>query len=316
MNYTFEQLKSAVFGLVVGDALGVPVEFEPRWKLRENPVENMRAFGTYKQPAGTWSDDSSLTLCLLDSLCEGYDLYDIAQKFSDWLFNNYWTPHGKVFDVGTSTYAAINRFEREGNPEISGNNDEQSNGNGSLMRILPLAFYIADLPIEQRFQKIKEVSSITHAHLRSVLGCFIYIEMILEVIQTNDKIQAYQNTQKNVLDFIAQNPELQSEATHYDNILKQNIADLEEQAIRGSGYVVHCLEASLWCFLKTENYEEAVLKAVNLGEDTDTTGAVTGGLAGLFYGFEQIPQAWYQEIVRRNDILNLIQRFQNKIKND
>lgn len=175
-------VKSGIFGICVGDALGVPVEFKRREELKQLPVTDMRAFGTHHQPAGTWSDDGSLTLCLADSLCNGYNLEDIALKFLQWYNAEIWTPHGRVFDIGIATSQAIHRISKGTPPTLCGGTSEQDNGDGSLMRIFPLLFCIKDLPLNQRFEKIKEVSSITHGHIRSVLACFIYMEFALEIL--------------------------------------------------------------------------------------------------------------------------------------
>ena len=198
ITFTLDQLKGAIFGLVTGDALGVPVEFQPREKLKKNPVKTMRAYGTNNQPSGTWSDDSSLTFCLMDALCEGYDLNQIAEKFLEWLYENLWTPHGRVFDIGVITNDALKSIKRnpELSPDLAGGKDENDNGNGSLMRILPLAFYIRDMSIEERYEKVRQVSSITHGHLRSVLCCFFYTEMVLQILQKKEKKEAFFETQK------------------------------------------------------------------------------------------------------------------------
>ncbi len=167
--------------------MGVPVEFKSRPYLRENPVGEMIGYGTYRQPPGTWSDDSSMTFCTMESLCNGYNLDDIANNFVKWRYESFWTPFGIVFDIGISTTKAIIQYKNTNDPRKSGNNDERSNGNGSLMRILPLAFYLKDYSIENRFEIISEVSSITHAHIRSVAACFIYVEMALQLINGIDK---------------------------------------------------------------------------------------------------------------------------------
>jgi len=179
-------VKSAIFGVCVGDALGVPVEFRSREQLKRSPVTNMRAFGTHRQPAGTWSDDSSLMLCLADSLCNEYNLEDIALKFLQWYNAEIWTPHGRVFDIGIATSQAIRRISKGVSPTLCGGTSEFDNGNGSLMRILPILFYIKDFPIEKRFDTIKDVSSITHGHIRSALACFIYLELALEILKLTE----------------------------------------------------------------------------------------------------------------------------------
>jgi ADP-ribosyl-[dinitrogen reductase] hydrolase len=297
--------KDALFGLAVGDALGVPVEFKSRASLDESPVIDMRGYGSHNQPPGTWSDDSSLTFCLADSLQKGYNLNDLAKKFVSWLYEAYWTPHGRVFDIGFTTRSAINRLKSGTNPILAGGMDEDENGNGSLMRILPLAFYLLDKPVEQRFLFVKEVSSLTHAHIRSVVACFIYIEFAIQLLEGNGKVEAYIKTKEIVNDFLDESRISPVEINRFYRILRDDIAKLERAEILSSGYVVHTLEASLWCLLNFNTYAETVLRAVNLGEDTDTTGTVAGGLAGILYGYENIPAGWINQLARKEDIARL-----------
>jgi ADP-ribosylglycohydrolase len=309
---------ASFLGFAIGDALGVPVEFLSRAKIAQNPVAEMREFGAHHQPKGTWSDDSSLAFCLADSLCKGYDLQDIAQNFVKWRYQNLWTAHGEVFDVGIATSHAIDKLRRGGNPLTSGGTDEMDNGNGSLMRILPLIFHTQKLPILKRFELVAEVSAITHGHIRSILACFIYTEFALELLAGNEKFIAYQNAQAKVNAFLEEYPicsETERKLFHKlllpANLTENQplICDFETEEIHSSGYVMHTLEASIWCFLKTNNYKEAVLSAVNLGNDTDTTGCITGGLAGLYYGIENIPADWQNVLARKTDIVALAEKL-------
>ncbi len=185
-------IKDMLFGVSVGDAIGVPVEFRTRKNLQDDPVTGMRGYGSHHQPAGTWSDDSSLTFCLAEMLCGKYDPNDLARRFVNWEHHAYWTPHGSVFDEGIATSAAIDRLARGISPVLAGGNAEDSNGNGSLMRILPLLFYVRKLNIDKRFQVVKDISSLTHRHIRSVLACFIYLEIALELLSGREKMEAYQ----------------------------------------------------------------------------------------------------------------------------
>lgn len=309
------KVRSGLFGLAVGDALGVPVEFESRAHLKENPVSEMIGFGTHYQPAGTWSDDSSLAFCLAESLCTGYDLSDIARNFVKWYSTELWTPHGKVFDIGIATRNAIHNIAKGHEPEVCGGFEEKDNGNGSLMRILPLVFYLnKEKNVEVIYKKVKEVSSITHAHFRSVFACFIYVVYCLEILNDVDKIDAYKNMQKTVSYFLSDKKFNPIEIQLFDRILKNNIAEYPEENIHSSGYVLDSLQASLWCFLNWNTYEATVLKAVNLGGDTDTTAAITGGLAGMYYGIDNIPQKWISTLVRKNDINDLCERLSLKLK--
>jgi ADP-ribosylglycohydrolase len=308
-----KEIKSALFGVAVGDALGVPVEFKSRQTISKNPVTDMIGYGTYNLPAGTWSDDSSLTFCLAEALTQDFDLNVIGQNFVKWAHESYWTPHGKVFDIGIATQRAISRLAKGEKPELAGGYNETDNGNGSLMRILPLLFYLLDKPINERYGITKKVSSITHGHIRSVISCFYYLEFAKQILAGKDKFEIYKNLQteiSNYLTSLAINP---TEIAKFDRLLKGDIAKLDEDEIQSSGYVLHTLEASIWCLLTTDSYKDAVLKAVNLGKDTDTTGAVTGGLAGLLYGIDNIPKNWLQQIARYDDIENLAERLAYKL---
>jgi len=304
------QIKDALFGIAVGDALGVPVEFKSRGFLKIQPVTGMQGYGTHGQPAGTWSDDSSLTFCLAESLFYGYNTKDIAKRFVMWFKQAYWTAWGNVFDIGNTTHTAILNLISGIEPVRAGEDDEYSNGNGSLMRILPLAFYLKNKSIDERFKITQEVSSITHRHIRSVIACFIYIEYAINLINGLDKILAYNKMQESVNNFLDKNPVLFEERANFDNVLKSRIENLSESQIRGSGYVIHSLEAAFWCILRNNNFKDTVLEAVNLGEDTDTTGAITGGLSGLIYGFNNIPSEWTSVIAKKSEIEKLSEKLE------
>lgn len=307
-------IKDALLGVAVGDALGVPVEFLAREELKDRPVTGMLAYGTHSQPAGTWSDDSSLTFCLAEMLCKGYDLNDLANRFINWMEYGYWTPHGDVFDIGIATAAAIHGLQMGDRPVMAGGRDEKSNGNGSLMRILPILFYVKNMPVAQRFQHVEEVSSITHAHIRSITACFIYIEFALALLQGMNKEAAYKEICTTTKEFLVRNNVIDLvEQKIFGRILEGRLPALDESDIDSSGYVIHTLEASMWCLLTTKSYKEAVLRAVNLGSDTDTTAAVTGGLAGLLYGWESIPDEWLDALVKREDIEDLVIRLDDKL---
>lgn len=301
--------KDILFGVSVGDALGVPVEFISREKITLNPVTDMVGFGTYNLPPGTFSDDSSLTFCLTESLTQKLTLENISENFQKWYFDNFWTPYGKVFDIENATRQAIVRLKNGTRPDLAGGMDVSENGNGSLMRILPLVAVIKDLPIEERYLITKQVSSITHGHIRSVISCFYYLEFARQIILGEDKFEIYKNLKHEVSDFLNAIGIIEREINIFDRILNNDIFRLTDKDIRSSGYVLHTLEASIWSILTTDNFKNAVLKAVNLGEDTDTTGAVTGGLAGLLYSFESIPYNWTNQMARKEDINNLAERW-------
>lgn len=301
-----------LLGLCTGDALGVPVEFCSRDYLKANPVTDMIGYGTHNQPPGTWSDDSSLAFCLAESLCNGFDLQDIANKFVKWLYEGYWTPHGEVFDAGNTTRKAICRLKNGVNPLDAGPNDEFSNGNGSLMRILPLSFYLEKRDTERQFEIAHQVSRLTHGHPRSQMACGIYIQVAINLLKGDSPQKAYERMKDVVLDYYSKEPYV-NELCHFRRIVQSDISELPEIEIRSDGYVIHTLEAGLWSFLNSNSYRDAVLTAVNLGGDTDTTGAVTGGLAGIYYGYDNIPREWIRKIVKAKDIIKLGERLYESV---
>ncbi|HCC51890.1 MAG TPA: hypothetical protein DEQ30_07405 [Porphyromonadaceae bacterium] len=297
-------ISSLLFGIAAGDALGVPVEFRPRGSFR---VTNMQGYGTHNQPPGTWSDDTSLALCLADSLSRGFDTADIARNFIRWRDEAAFTAYDEIFDIGIATSKAISRLKSGIAPEKAGCAGVNENGNGSLMRIAPLVFYISGKPQAERFKITKAVSSITHAHAWSVAACFIFLEYLLKLLGGADKNTAYtelQDDSHSWASFIDSGT-----LAKFDRILRTDISALPEAAIKSGGFVIDTLEAALWCFLMTDTFRDGALKAVNLGDDTDTTAAVYGALAGLFYGLEGIPAKWLKELAGVEDIRRIAGRL-------
>lgn len=305
-------LKDILYGVLIGDSLGVPYEFRTRENMRKNPAQDMVGYGTHNQPPGTFSDDGSLTLCLADSIIQnGYNIKDIAKKFILWQDAGYWGAHNQVFDIGIATKEAIYNLKQGINPILAGGNDEYSNGNGSLMRILPLLLILKDIQDpKERFKIVSEVSSITHAHIRSIIACFYYLEFAMLLIKDKDIEEIYFKLQNHISNFLLEQKIPSKEIKKFDRLLQNKIFDLKEEDIQSSGYVIDTLEASIWCLFKTQNYKDSILKAVNLGEDTDTTGAVTGGLAGLLYSHESIPQEWLLKLARKKEIDIMINKLE------
>ena len=214
-----------------------------------------------------------------------------------------------VFDVGITTQNAVEKLINGCDPAIAGDFDEESNGNGALMRILPLLLYIRNKPIEERYQLTRQVSSITHGHVRSSIACFYYLEFAKRLLQATDKFGIYEQLQTSIPSFLDSTSINPDEKNIFKRLLIDRIDLIPIEQISSSGYVVSTLEASIWCLLTTESYNDAVLKAVNLGSDTDTTAAVTGGLAGLLYGYDTIPAKWVQQLARKDDIMDLASRL-------
>lgn len=306
------KLKSAILGLAVGDALGVPYEFISRDIIKKNPCKDMIGYGTHNKKAGTWSDDTSLTLCLLDNLNnKNINYNDIMNSFVLWYDNGKYTADGHIFDIGITTSDAINNYKSGKNPIKCGLSDEYSNGNGSLMRILPIAFYIKKYFNSQLFENseviniIYNVSSLTHSHKRSLIACIIYTAIALNLINNMNIEESINKALKDSFDYYKNEKEL----NNYKRIFDSDFKKINDVKIESSGYVVHTLEASIWILLNTSNYEDAVLKSVNFGDDTDTTAAVTGGFAGLYYGIDNIPSKWIDILVNKELIINICNKF-------
>jgi|MGYP001451602095 ADP-ribosyl-[dinitrogen reductase] hydrolase len=303
--------KNILLGTAIGDALGLPVQFLDREVIAKNPVTTMVGYGQFDVPAGTWSDDSSLSLCLAESLCNGYDLNDIANKFIKWMFEGYWTPFNKAFDIGNTTYFAIVNLRNGISPHLAGMDRERDNGNGSLMRILPLVPYIINMEEEDRFRIIGEVSSLTHRHPRSILACIALCEFAIQYINSQSIEKAYQAIQQTILQLLKKEMFIEEDSPfkRLVGLSYEKFKNIELKDIRSTGYVIDTLEASLWCVFNTTNYKEAVLKAVNLGDDTDTVGAITGGLAGIIYGYDTIPSEWIDVLAKKDDIIELANKL-------
>lgn len=275
-----------------------------------SPCTDIIGHGTHNQPAGTWSDDTSMTLCLAETLSEkDFDLDHLGRLFVDWFDNGYWTAHGICFDYGGTTAQAIQRLKKGVPVEASGSYDESSNGNGSLMRILPLVFFTKDFPIVDRFEWTRRVSAITHGYVRSVIACINYLEYARLILQGIGMEDAYRHLQRDLPPFLSGIGIDRAEIEIFNRLLFGDIATRHDDEIRSDGYVVHTLEASIWCLLSTDTYMDAVLEAVNLGGDSDSTGTVVGGLSGLIYGVEGIQKEWLEVLARRDDIEDLAKKM-------
>lgn len=295
-KFDFNVIRGSLFGFFIGDALGVPVEFSYRNMLEKKNVTDMMEYGSHNQPKGTWSDDSSMVLATIDGLINSkiptIDYKKIMMNFIKWQQNGEYTPHNEVFDIGRTTNLSLRKYQenmKNNNFDdyLCGFDSIESNGNGSLMRILPIAFYLYFIGINytdnEFWNIIKQISSMTHAHIYSIIGCFIYSAFITELLKTNDKNIAYNNLRVKLKDLANSNENLKEIKNIYSRIIYDDISKLSSKEIKSSGYVVDTLEATMWAILTSNTFEESVLKAINLGDDTDTIGALTGGLAGIIY---------------------------------
>ena len=271
------KLYNAIIGFAIGDALGVPYEFKKRGTFF---CKDMIGYKTHNQPEGTWSDDTSMVLATLDSLKSNDGKIvptDMFERFNRWIRNSEYTAHGEVFDAGIATCSAL----RTGKPQTG----EYDNGNGSLMRILPLAF----VPCTD--EEIRAVSAITHGHRISMDACVIYVHVVKRLLAG-----------ESISEII---PTLQYDKP-FDRL--HRIDQLSASEIKSSGYVVDTLEAALWAVShksdkagKDKSFRNDLLDAVNLGSDTDTVGAVAGGLAGIIYGLDDVSD-WVKTLQNRDEL--------------
>lgn len=332
-NYIDEndQIRGSLYGFFVGDALGVPVEFIGRSTLKSNPISDMEEYGTHHQPKGTWSDDSSMVLATIDSMYNNKEVFlqkeifnynDLMDRYSMWKNQAKYTPNEKVFDIGITTADAISRYDNNKENVFAGNDSFNANGNGSLMRIIPLSLYTKYCILNgytmkllgDNYDVIKKFSSLTHAHSLSIMSCYIYNFFVSNYIDLQDLDKTYRRTQDHfqaIFEGRIQKDygDLELYKKYFNRLIYNDISKLNENDIKSSGFVVNSLEASLWCLLTSKSFEESVLKAVNLGEDTDTIGALTGALAGLVYGVNSIPKKWIDSLQRRDYLDDMVNKY-------
>lgn len=316
-----DKIKAVMLGHAVADALGVPVEFASREELDDAPVSKMEGFGTFPYPAGTWSDDTSMSIAALDSLKKGeIDWDEIMLNFCKWLYSDAYTPADEVFDIGTTCETAIKNYFKQGmTTNECGLCDENSNGNGSLMRIHPFVLY-ATIKFLNGTEDgywlwmgcIKKASALTHAHERSIMGCYIYgycLSFLLKEASRENLLKA--------IKFAGEDLDYLPEFEHYKRIFDSDFFNLKREEIKSTGYVVNTLEAALWCLVNTHSYKECVLTAVNLGDDTDTVAAIAGSLAGALYGYDSIPKEWLNTLIKRDYIENMCdEAYENWVKGE
>ena len=307
-------VEDAIIGFAIGDALGVPAEFKTREELKRYPITEMIGYGTYNVPKGTWSDDTAMTIATMDSIIytKTIDTTDIANRFLEWFRNSKYTATENVFDIGRTTLQALAKFELKlDEAKKCGQDGIMDNGNGSLMRMLPIAYYIYLKNIKNEneiLNIVKDVSSITHRNEISILGCYIYVRFVLELLDGKQKEQVYKIIQNlNYSYFEPQAIEV------YSRILKEDISKYSVDNIKSTGYVVDTLEAVFWLFLNSKDYNTTVLEAVNLGRDTDTIAACVGGLLGIYYGIDSINEQWKKDLKRIDYIQELSYKFNNSL---
>ena len=311
-------IQSSLYAGIVGDALGVPDEISVTAGQNLCEVKNMLGYGRFDQPEGTWSDDTSMMLCTMESLIRGYNIDDLGKTLCRWLYEGYCTPCGFAFDVGLTTFMALDSIYTDGkSARESGCNTADDNGNGALMRMLPAALYFHKLPLEQFLNTIHEISGITHSHARSKIGCGIYALLIRELLHNNtNKLTAYQQAIARAQDYYNAFEEFQIELHHYSRLLSGTLATLTHAEIEASGYIVRTLESGIWCFLNFNDTFDILRHAVELGRDTDTSAMIPGSFAGIVYGLKNIPAHWLDSLAQKENIDTRITAFVNNVTHD
>jgi ADP-ribosyl-[dinitrogen reductase] hydrolase len=295
-----ERYRGALLGLAAGDAVGTTVEFRPRGSFP--PVADMVGGGPFGLKPGQWTDDTSMALCLASSLVErqGFDAADQMDRYLRWYRAGYWSSTGSCFDIGNTTASALHAYERTRNP-FSGSTDPHTAGNGSIMRLAPVAMYYYP-DVTAAIANAAASSATTHAAAEAVDACRLLAVLLCRAFDGQDKAALLAPPEDGPFAAHALTPKIAAIAAgdHRAKPIHQ---------IRGSGYVVESLEAALWCFATTDGYEAAILAAVNLGDDADTTAAVCGQIAGAHYGAAAIPSNWRAKLTARTEIEALADRL-------
>ncbi len=293
---TRERFRGCLLGLAIGDAVGTTVEFAPRGSFA--PVTGMTGGGPFGLEAGQWTDDTSMALCLATSLVEkgAFDATDQMDRYARWAESGYLSSTGQCFDIGNTIAAALRRYRATGEP-FAGTTAPNSAGNGCLMRLAPVPMFA--FPDAARAEKLAaESARTTHGAAECLDASRLFARMIVRALAGEPREAI-----------------LLGDAASFTGapaivaIARGAYREKDASAIRGSGYVVASLEAALWCFARTDSYRDAVLEAANLGEDADTTAAITGQLAGAHYGEPALPAEWRATLAMRETIASLADRL-------
>jgi ADP-ribosyl-[dinitrogen reductase] hydrolase len=290
------RMRGCLLGLACGDAVGTTVEFCERGSFP--PVTDMTGGGPFRLPVGAWTDDTSMALCLADSLlaCGGFDARDQMERYCRWWKAGERSSVGRCFDIGATTAQALRRFQQTGEP-FAGSADAHAAGNGCIMRLAPVPmFFHLDSAAAVRWAG--ESSRTTHGAPECVESCQLLAAMIGAAFSGAGKDEVLFGHDQSRF----QCPKVRA-------IAAGDYRNKNAKAISASGYVIHCLEASAWCFWQANSYQEAILLAVNLGDDADTTGAVCGQIAGAFYGEGGMPPDWLSRLVMVDEIRALADRL-------
>jgi ADP-ribosyl-[dinitrogen reductase] hydrolase len=283
--------RGCLIGLAVGDAIGTTLEFRAPGSF--DPIDDMVGGGPFRLKPGEWTDDTSMALCLAESLIErkGFDPVDQLERYVRWHDEGHLSSNGKCFDIGNTVAEALDRFRRS-RSSFCGSTDPNAAGNGSLMRLAPVPMYFRSEPAVA-VKRAGLSSRTTHGTAEAVDACRYFAGVLILALNSRSK--------KELLEYETVSHLYESEplCEGIRNIARGSFKEKEPPEIRGTGYVIDCLEAALWAFDRTDTFAEAILAAINLGNDADTTGAVCGQIAGAYYGEEAIPANWREQLAHR-----------------
>ena len=303
-----DQVIGGLIGNAAGDALGLPVEFKSREDLKGIPVLEMQGFGSYLVAPGTWSTNTSMVIALMESIreCGKVNQSDILHKLSRWLYLGDYTVGSEIINSNATVTLSIDRFKKGYTPDECGDAFEFASDNGALTRILPIAFlcYNYNIQGKHRYDLVKRVTRLTHATEKCILANMIFVNYACYLLEGYYPAVALQKIQKEDYSFFSE-----ACVDSFSRILKMNLTELPEEEIQSNSDVIESLEATIWSLVTTRNFEQAVIKAVNLGHDTDTIGALTGGLAGLYYGMQGIPRRWLDKLKRLPELETIAEGF-------
>lgn len=290
-----QRYQGCLLGLAVGDAVGTTLEFRHPGSFE--PISDMVGGVPFNLQPGQWTDDTSMALCLAHSLLhiKGFDPGDQMRRYCNWREVGYMSSNGRCFDIGVTVSEALSQYLNTGEP-FSGSTNPFSAGNGSLMRLAPVAMYYSP-DLDQVLHYCGESSRTTHGARECIDACRYFGTLLHLAFAGLDK------------DSLLTSTDYEPDTKKVTAISTGEYLQKEREQIKGSGYVIDCLEAALWCFAHTNNYRDAILAAANLGDDADTTAAVCGQIAGAFYGVEGIPESWREKLTMKDEILELSNRL-------
>lgn len=298
-----------LMGFVIGDAMGLPLKNKKREELLNKPVTKMLSNETYDLPEGTWGENTSLLIATIDSINakSTIDLNDIALKFSAFIKHAQYTADREVFTINQTTLQAITKFQENYNDfDTNDITSDTAIDNGALVRILPIAYYSLEKKLKDTeiLELVTKVCSLTHSNEINIMGCYIYVRFAIFLLTGKDKYSAYSMTK--CVDYT-----MFSDQTRalYNRIIKDDITKLKINEINSSSNIIDTLEATIWVFLQSENYKEAIIGAINLGDDTSSIAALTGGLSGILTDYNLFPEEWKETILRREYLLDIFEEF-------